>query len=99
MDITDFLLARIEEDEVRANYYGRLAMGTGRVLAECAAKRALTTLHSPGNYRGQEVCNDCGDWWDGSPIDYPCETIKILTAVYKDHPNYQEEWATHAPQE
>lgn len=37
MNITDFLLARIQEDEKRASYYGPLAMGTDRVLAECTA--------------------------------------------------------------
>ena len=64
-----------------------------RVLAECAAKRALSNLHSPGDYRGQLTCNDCGDWWDGSPVDYPCNTIKIVAAIYKDHKDYEPEWA------
>ena len=46
MNITEFLEARIAEDELRANYYGPLAMGTARVLAECAAKRAII-IYSP----------------------------------------------------
>lgn len=46
MNITEFLLARIAEDEKRANYYG-MALGTDRVLAECAAKRAITVYSPP----------------------------------------------------
>ena len=45
MNIVEFLEARIAEDELRANYYGPLAMGTARVLAECAAKRAILEQH------------------------------------------------------
>lgn len=95
MNITEFLEARITEDEAwareeDADYADTTLLptydsehqanwNTERVLAEC--------------YRGQLTCNDCGDWWDGSPIDYPCNTIKIVAAVYKDHPDYQKEWA------
>lgn len=97
--ITEFLEARIAEDEFDANR--ELLWGTtqtltrmnARVLAECAAKRALSSLHSPGDYRGQLTCNECGDWWDGSPVDYPCQTIKIVAAVYADHADYDPEWA------
>lgn len=140
MNITEFLEARIAEDEAAANdatgarwvvlsgvnasmvnidptnvrdekwKYGRFGHiattshdaayaehisrhAPARVLAECAAKRALSSLHSQASYRGQTVCNDCGDWWDGSPVDYPCATIKIVAAVYAGHPDYQQEWA------
>lgn len=116
MNITEFLLARIAEDEAAAraviatvapeewenptkwgNFYPEdIAFWDqqtpARVLAECVAKRALCTLHSPGDYRGQLVCDDCGDWWDGSPVDYPCETIKTLAVIYRDHPDYRQEW-------
>ena len=71
MNITEFLEARITEDETRATYYGPLAMGTARVLAECAAKRAIIVYSPP-------------------------KTLQHLAAVYKDHPDYQQEWALEA---
>jgi hypothetical protein len=107
MTITEFLEARIDEDEERAtsgwvrlgdtrwetDNYGRNFLTPSAVLAECAAKRALSSLHSLTTYRTQKVCDSCGDWWDGSPIDYPCDTIKIIAAVYAGHPDYQSDWA------
>ena len=56
MTITEFLLARIEEDQVEAEihagaeYYVDGAWPAdlaARVLAECAAKRAILELHRP----------------------------------------------------
>lgn len=99
MNIIEFLEARIAEDEQQTTKHlpALSSHGLGdyglRVLAECRAKRALTSLHSLTTYRTQEVCGSCGDWWDGSPIDYPCDTIKIVAAVYADRPDYQEDWA------
>lgn len=96
MDLTDFLLARIAEDEktARAAEGHRTFDGTGivvgrresvtlpstvaahiarhdpaRVLADCAAKRAIVELHRPEErvtgYRGNEhirewQCPSCG---------------------------------------
>ena len=100
--IATFLEARITEDEAQAAKHLTALSSHGlgdcglRILAECAAKRDLCNLHSLGSYRGQVTCNECGDWWDGSPVDYPCQTVKILTFVYKDHPDYQQEWAPDA---
>lgn len=105
MNITAFLLARIAEDEkdaidrvvLRAEDRRSLTMDDAeKIHAEIAAKRALCNLHSPGDYRGQLTCNDCGDWWDGTPIDYPCETVKIVAAVYADHKDYDPAWSPNA---
>jgi len=71
-----------------------------RVLAECAAKRAIIELHGPvrddgwksGEANDYLWCGMCGSI-DDSPEPYPCATIKALAAVYKDHPDYREEWA------
>lgn len=147
MNITEFLLARIAEDEELAkgatpgpwttmteetadgeNIYYTVEHGTeqlcdmaltsrqgwhdaehiahhdpARVLAECAAKRAIIEEHSPVDYSGigmksPNACNLCGvektmsDWeWDEN--SYPCNTLRALAAIYADHPDYQEAWA------
>ena len=65
-----------------------------RVLAECAAKRAILALHKPIGVQGFPVwkCKGC----DQSPVRwdyyeaYPCGTIRALAAVWADHPGYAE---------
>ena len=123
MTITEFLLARIAEDEAVAraaiapdqmhpygdrsipaikpdgwgalvdNYLGG-PMGAHcarhtptRVLAECAAKRAIVTAHEADGFD----CRECGDRYGQSP--YPCMTLLHLAAVYAGHPDYLPEWA------
>ena len=130
MNITEFLEARIGEDEAYAaqaqgEHYGwidywRVAdtrQGTRtesviyahafrfdpeRTLAECAAKRAIIAEHV-AEWGSCATCLDgddgaCGDpECCGSPSNimkhYPCPTVRALAAVYKDHPDYQQEWA------
>lgn len=75
-----------------------------RVLAECAAKRSIIREHEPVNYTGLGIdspnaCSLCGclrvnmhDWkWKDD--SFPCHTLKALAAIYKDHPDYRQEWA------
>lgn len=73
-----------------------------RVLAECAAKRAIATLHGPvedlgwksgAENAGNEYlwCGSCGSL-DDSPEPFPCGTLRHLAAVYAYHPDYDEEW-------
>lgn len=100
MNITEFLLARIGEDEAAAGKLAGVAhsaktqvytgeewvttpISTERVLAECAAKRAIIEAH-----RGQCENDDPGAWIVASNI-----LLKSLAAVYKDHPDYDAEWA------
>jgi len=52
-----------------------------RVLAECAAKRAIIGLYRDGVM---------GEFFDGEKWTNP---LAPLAAVYKDHPDYREEWA------
>lgn len=129
MTITEFLLARIEEDEkvareclepknlvpysddripaIKPEEWGDLVdnylggpMGTHcarhdplRVLAECAAKRAIIALHRPieqlwwPEQVPVEVCKMCDEErWE-------CETILALASVYSLHPDYKwREW-------
>lgn len=115
--ITEFLLARITEDEAvakAAQGFAHLDGGqsgaghwkvdwTGmrfpekavadyaahhdpaRILAECAAKRAIIehcrTLEA-------KVFND--DLWN---VDEHDDILQSLASVYSDHPDYQQEWA------
>jgi hypothetical protein len=60
-----------------------------RVLREVEAKRAILTLHagSVDHDYPQEapVCGTCGEWG-------PCETLRALSPVYSDHPDYDPVW-------
>jgi hypothetical protein len=109
MTITEFLEARIGEDESRAwSEIGAEYFADGawpeecaqRILAECAAKRAIVGLHAPVKDCGWKSgaandylwCSSCGSI-DDSPEAYPCDTLKALAAIYADHFEYQQEWA------
>jgi hypothetical protein len=89
MTLTDFLLARIAEDEaaVEAKWL-RAPKGAPivpdaahtRVLAECEAKRRIV-----------EYCpsaSEEGDTWDTAFW----RVLQILALPYADHPDYREEW-------
>jgi len=105
-DLTDFLLARIAEDEAAAHKLTltdrrpvlSLAITVNhpeRILAECAAKRAIIELAQ----KASEVEEEFHDYvwagagpkqvepWTGDAI------LLSLAAVYKDHPDYRQEWA------
>lgn len=113
MTITEFLEARIAEDEAEAekggwhngggtfasDNYGCLLIQPTRVLAECAAKRAILKEHELDLHMSEPYCDTCTEWWkcelgEGPPpVKYPCPTIKALAAVYADHPDYRQELA------
>lgn len=75
------------------------------VLADIAAKRAIVEAHAPS---GNECRTCCGEpymeeyWnrptqtetveWKRADLPFPCPTIRILTSVYSDHPDYRSEW-------
>lgn len=63
-----------------------------RVLAECAAKRAIIEEHPlhryPTTKRWDAFVFECG-----TCERCPCDTLKALAAVHKDHPDYLPEWA------
>lgn len=71
-----------------------------RVLAECAAKRAIVELHAafPRIAGWDEAptvhcatCSECCTTdWDTNT--YPCPTIRHLATIYADHPDYSPEW-------
>ena len=109
MTLVEFLEARIAEDEAEAKPMAGLddddrggwaIVYAERVLAECAAKRAILEMHGPVKDEGWKSgedndflwCGSCGSI-DDSPWPYPCGTLQALAAVYADHPDYQQEWA------
>lgn len=66
-----------------------------RVLAECAAKRAIMAHHTTHTYTDEEPGFSM-ELWDcmcNRQTMKPCPTVAALAAVYKDHPDYQQEWA------
>ena len=100
MNITEFLEARIAEDEAKArefqSYEDQIYKTEGwfdctRVLAECAAKRAIMAQRKRSD---QSASMD--DWSMGFS-DGNYATIRALTEVYRDHPDYQQEWSLNTP--
>ena len=96
MNITEFLEARIAEDEERAETcrelgwfpapkYGVTTFSHVRVLAECAAKRAIISECR------QSTLSDLDGGEDDQPA--PMWVARALAAVYADHPDYQQEWS------
>lgn len=105
--LTDFLLARIAEDEERITRLRILTAedrgetytgwaGHDRVLAECEAKRQIVGDHTlwPGWFGNRATCGRCYDGDDVYSEDsaYPCLTLRALATVYADHPDYDEAW-------
>ena len=88
MTLTDFLLARIAEDEAVArsltyNWSDPQESLRRRFIADVEAKRRIVEEHD--RHRGE--CDR--DYQFG---DQPCETLRALASVYSDHPDYREEW-------
>ena len=95
MTIVEFLEARIAEDEAKAA--GLLANTqegydindyAERMLAECAAKRAI--IDQWEDLEGIGPLTGGVDAGHALGID---AAVRALAAVYKDHPDYQQEWA------
>ena len=89
MTLTEFLTARIDEDEEMANFgaYGpspdragwtRYSPAAMRMLAECEAKRRIVDRYAYLYTHG-----DSGDMrW----------VLPLLALPYADHPDYRPEW-------
>jgi predicted Zn-ribbon and HTH transcriptional regulator len=106
-DLTDFLQARIAEDEATTQFViantdrdEQPAELVGspydplRVLAECAAKRRIVEIHRAEEGMQPPICRECS--YDGDDetrwVDMPCPTLKALALTYSDHAGYREEW-------
>lgn len=84
LTITEFLLARIAEDEAWAD---------SRNAAECTAKRKIVELHRGWSDDVRGWCCDLCFQSDADPAFSPCGTVAALAAIYSDHPDYRAEWA------
>lgn len=95
MTLTEFLLARIAEDE--AATVGHLDNYVQRARAECEAKRRIVDAHLAQRAKGKELAEDLGAtgavlamagiWMAATEL-----SCLHLAAVYADHPDYREEW-------
>lgn len=94
MTITEFLLARIAEDEQRAHaaaeqnavMYRTPTQPDPRLLRECEAKRRLIELAG----ETQQAWNE--EYGHSGPVT-GTEEWRILAAIYQDHPDYDPAWA------
>lgn len=87
--LSDFLLARIAEDENRVRNFGGVTaqadplMNPTRALYECTAKRMIVAIHSVSPAT-QRCAHD--------KTRYPCLTLRALALPYADHPDFRVEW-------
>jgi hypothetical protein len=90
MSLTEFLLARITEDEQNWRRLARddefrevvllgCVIQADRVLAGCEAKRRIVEVNS-------------ADTWAAAHVWMPAQTLRLLGLPYADHPDYREEW-------
>lgn len=89
MTITEFLEARINEDEQLAAKHldaGTFQDVATRCLAECAAKREILA------WRARSDLNTSSDYWEMGYSDANYEALQALARVYKDHPDYRQDW-------
>jgi len=92
--LTEFLLARIAEDESDVWSFrdsGESGYWTWqRMLAEFQAKRRIVEEHAGG---GGPLCEACADGlWNLERTSLPCPTLRLLALPYADHADYREEW-------
>jgi len=57
-----------------------------RVLAECAAKRAIVALHAV------IPRPDDASYCEEDEAPFPCPTLRALALPYAEHPDYDEAW-------
>lgn len=109
MDITEFLLARIAEDEAEARHlqgemdFGLEACGD-RMLAECAAKRRIMELYelhrenrdarrSPLARQAEDERAAQDRRTQEARTRVAEDALRSLASVYADHSDYRQEWA------
>lgn len=90
LTLTEFLLARIAEDEAQATDRDHTPLRCGidrvtgltladRMLAECKAKRGVVILSAI-------------DDWDGGYGEPMHIALKLAATPYASHPDYRQEW-------
>lgn len=87
MTLTEFLLARIAEDE---------AAGTRLVLREMLScpvcGESVVDYVTPATINGRDELLSIEGWEYTDAPDAAEATLRDLAAVYADHPDYCEEW-------
>lgn len=90
--LTEFLLARIADAQADALELGRLRFSPGTPHIKAARKRILQTeaahrriVNASRDYSPELSEGDNGEWAFG-------HVLRILAAVYADHPDYLPEW-------
>lgn len=100
MTLTDFLLARIAEDEAVARKTVVLA-DPARVLAECAAKRRIVATWERRWDEAENAANNPNlsvgernsmNGMFASQATGLGEAIRLLALPYADHPDYNPDW-------
>lgn len=93
--LTDFLLARIAEDEEWAKHRDIVTFGLddshmnpARVLAECEAKRRIVQRCAEVMGESDPRASLDDEGW----ASLMWEMMYDLATVYVDHPDYREEW-------
>lgn len=100
--LTDFLLARLAEEErevrmaeVWAPSYAAawahpspalVQVRPARALADIAAKRAIVERHANSAAVGCAICSEA------AREDVVCVEQRILASVYADHPDFDPAW-------
>ena len=92
-DLTDFLLARIAEDEAWAEsetFPQPFRFEAARVLAECEAKRRIVDRCE----RDMVAEGESASGYDiiAHTDALARDTLEFLALPYADHPDYREEW-------
>ncbi|MFE3060675.1 DUF6221 family protein [Nocardia sp. NPDC059239] len=63
-----------------------------RVLRQSAAMRLILVEHARTPGGRCSVCRDFDDRRNYDGAAYPCPTVRALTAIWSDHPDYRPEW-------
>jgi hypothetical protein len=84
LTLTDFLLARIAEDEEAAPYVFAEQYTPSRVLAECEAKRRIVDLC-------EDNLRDLSAGGTGRR-QFSSYALQILAQPCADHPDFRDEW-------
>ena len=100
MTLTEFLLARIAEDEAEAN--ATIAKGRGasyplhvrarRVLAECEAKRQIVDEYRTVTLGEEPDLDKMPDEIFTGLLYGLTDAMQWLAVPYADHPDYDEAW-------
>jgi hypothetical protein len=93
MTLTEFLLARIAEDEAAVLDWTEDHATVGawwiqRILRDCAAKRQIIRRIDLSEWEW-DVAHSPSTAGAASTLD---ELLRLLAVAYDDHPDYREEW-------